>query len=175
MREFNKTTYSLVILTLVAVFAAGLVSCNSSGCTDNRSAIPLAGFYNSTDGFEVTLDSLEIYGIGAPGDSMVLSAGDAVNTVYLPMRSTKSSTAWCIAYKEANLDSLGVRDTITLDYFSQPYLADDECGAMYNYRLRKVSHTSYIIDSIGVVDSLITNADVVSIKIYFRTNSRNDF
>ena len=40
---------------------------------------------------------------------------------------------------------------------------------MYNYRIRRVDYTRHIVDSVAVVDSLITNNNLQQIRIYFRT------
>ena len=52
-----------------------LSNCGSNGCVDNRSSIPLAQFY-SYDAQETALsvDSISIFGIGQPTDSMLLVA-----------------------------------------------------------------------------------------------------
>ncbi len=45
---------------------------------------------------------------------------------------------------------------------------------MYAYRLRSVVHTTHLIDSITVPDSLITNVDRTSMQIYFRIATEGD-
>ena len=56
-----------------------LSNCGSNGCVDNRSSIPLAQFY-SYDAQETALsvDSISIFGIGQPTDSMLLDSAVAV-------------------------------------------------------------------------------------------------
>ncbi len=159
------------ILNIVAAFIACClaVSCNTSGCTDNRSSIPLAGFYSSGTGREITLDSLEVYGIGAPDSAYMLVAGEKASSVYLPMRSDNNTTSWCFHYCWKELDNELLNDTITFTYDSEPWFATDDCGAMYRYRLRTVSHTAHLIDSLTVTDSLVTNIDRACMNIYFRT------
>ncbi len=142
--------------------------CNTSGCLENQSAIPLAGFYSSATGEAATLNILRIHGVGAPGDSAILASGTAANQVYLPMRSTATSTEWCIAYTQQGIDKPEFNDTITFRYSSIPYFASEECGAMYYYRISSVETSTNLIDSVTVVDSLVTNADRISFKIYFR-------
>ncbi len=156
------------ISILIALTAA--VSCNTTGCLDNQSALPLAEFYGS-DLQAISLDSVEIRGIGAPNDSILSAAGTAVSEIYLPMRSTQESTSWCLAYRWKSLDYPQLYDTITFKYDSQPYFASEECGATYRYHVNQVENTTHLIDSVVMVDSLITNVDMVYIKIYFRTGS----
>ena len=43
-----------------------------------------------------------------------------------------------------------------------------ECGAMYNFNITSFAYTKNVIDSIAIPNSKITNADVVSIKIYMQ-------
>lgn len=67
------------------------------------------------------------------------------------------------------LDNPDLIDTVEFEYESIPYFASEECGASYRYRVTKVSHTTHLIDSVRMADSLITNIDRVAILIYFRT------
>lgn len=160
------------ILRLIAVGCAGcaMCGCSTDGCTDLRSAIPKADFLNSATAEPVSLDSLQVHGVGAPGDSLILAAGTAAQSVYLPMRSTATSTKWCLSYKWKLLDDPRLNDTITFGYTSEPYFASAECGAMYRYRIKEISYTTHIIDSVKAVDSLITNLDVSQLQIFFRVS-----
>ncbi|MDO4319163.1 MAG: DUF6452 family protein [Bacteroidales bacterium] len=160
----------LRILPAVGLIVCAAASCNTSGCYDNGSSIPLAGFYDSSRGTAISLDSLRISGIGAPADSALSHPGTAINEIYLPMHAGYPSTAWVIAYKWFDLDFPEANDTVTFDYESIPYFASEECGAMYAYRITRVGHTTHIIDSVTLTDSLITNADRQTIQIYFRTD-----
>ncbi len=45
---------------------------------------------------------------------------------------------------------------------------------MYYYRINRCTTTYNLIDSVVVADSLITNVDMVRIKIYFRTAETPD-
>lgn len=160
----------LRILPAIGLIACAAASCNSSGCYDNGSSIPLAGFYDSSTGNSIALDSLEISGIGAPADSVLSHPGRAIEEIYLPMHAGKPSTAWVIAYKWHDLDFAEANDTLTFDYESIPYFASEECGAMYAYRITRVAHTTHLVDSVTLTDSLITNVDRQTIQIYFRTD-----
>lgn len=164
----------LRVACIVAVCAAMLSACNTSGCQDNGSAIPLAGFYSSSTAREISLDSLAIFGLDAPADSALVRPGAAISEVYLPMRAGEDRTVWKFEYKQRALDHPANYDTITLAYESIPYFASVDCGAMYAYRLRSVAHTTHLIDSITVTDSLITNTDVRRLLIYFRTSGEGE-
>lgn len=161
---------ALLMVAIVATLPL-LTGCNTVGCTDNRSAIPLAGFYDS-EGKEIYIDSITIGGIGAPGDSLLLDCQRA-GAVYLPLRQTKESASFFVAYRQQALDYPELVDTITFNYRSIPYFASEECGALLEYRITRVSHTCHLIDSVAVVpaDSLIINVPVENIRLYFRTAS----
>lgn len=156
------------IATYIVAFVA-LAACNTTGCLDNQSAIPKAQFYSSADGKPVSLSNVEIRGVDAPHDSILVKSGEVVSEVYLPMRATKSTTSWRLHYDQDGLRDLD--DLVTFDYESLPYFASEECGAMYNYRITRCATTYNLIDSVVVADSLITNVDRVRIRIYLRTTT----
>lgn len=166
----KKATAALLTATSLCLTAG----CNTSGCLQNQSAIPLAGFYSSTTEEPVSLGIVQINGVGAPADSVLLEAGKAVSQVYLPMRSTASQTSWCLHYTQEGIDDPRLNDTISFAYDSEPYFDSEECGAMYRYRITAVSTTCHLIDSVAVTDSLISNVDIERIKIYFRISDDPD-
>ncbi len=153
--------------------AAAMAGCNSTGCLDNGSSIPLAGFYSSATYQQVALDSLEIYGIGAPNDSLLMGHGSH-SQVYLPMNPAADMVEWQIKYMYKELADAGVTDDILIYYRAFPYFASEACGAMYAYRITGVDYTRNLIDSIGLTDSLITNTDIERIKIFFRTSDAGE-
>ncbi len=46
---------SLLPIAVILTAAALTQSCNTSGCTDNQSALPLAGYYSSSSGAEISV------------------------------------------------------------------------------------------------------------------------
>lgn len=159
----------LAAAVLAALMGAALSSCNTSGCTDNHSALPLLGIYDYNDGASATLDSISFIGVGAPGDSMLVSPGQRVHQIYLPLRVDDRSCSFTIHYdyKLMGLDSPRFDDRITLDYVAEPYFASAQCGAMYRYRITSVSHTSHILRDVVISDSIIDNVERERIHLYF--------
>lgn len=154
----------MAVLSLVA-------SCTTDGCLNNQNSLPLAGFYSSSSGLPITLDSVDIGGVDAPHDSLLHSSGSNVSEVYLPFRSAAQVTSFYFHYTEQGLDDPKYNDTITFRYSSEPYFASEECGAMYRFRITDVRYTKHIIDSVGIADSVITNVDIQRIRIYMRTEA----
>ncbi len=160
-----------VTASLLAALIITLSSCNTSGCTDNQSSIPLAGFYSYNTLREISVDSISVGGVGAINDSLLINSASA-SKVYLPFRANQDSTSYFIRYEAKNLNYPELFDTITFKYKRIPYFASEECGAMYRYSIDKLNYTTHLIDSVGLVDSLITNADIETIRIYFRTEEK---
>ena len=147
--------------------------CNSEGCTDNHSALPLMGFYSAVTEEAITLDSIAVGGVGAPGDSLLVSPGNATGQVYLPFRSDAASTSFFIHYDYPGqgIASPALNDTLTFTYTSEPFFASEECGAMFRYRVTKVEHTRHILEYIEITDSLVTNVERERFKLYLRTTT----
>lgn len=158
-----------VIFSTAAMICA-TSGCNTQGCTDNRSALPLAGFYSSATKARIVLDSLDIGGVGAPGDSLLIHSGQSVQSLYLPFRYDSEETSFFIHYdyKEQGFDNPAFDDIITIGYTSEPYFASEECGAYYIYTIRSLNYTTHLIDSVAIVDSVINNIDMERIQVFFR-------
>lgn len=150
------------------VIASSLCSCSTDGCTENQSSIPLAGFYAVETGEAIAIGEIEIFGIGATGDS-ILNGFAATQQVYLPFRSTQNNTAFCFHYTQFGDSITAYNDTIWFEYEPTAYFVSEECGAMFHYKITSVRHTDIIIDSISLIDPEITNIDVERIKIFFKT------
>lgn len=145
---------------------AATAACSSTGCLDNRSAIPRAELFSSVTGKSQSFNGLEIHGVHAPNDSLLIRKNQSVSEFYLPMRSSYPSTEWCIHYVREGISDPTFNDTILFDYHSQPYFASEDCGAMYTYRITRMRTTTHVLDSVVILDSLITNVDIVRIRIY---------
>lgn len=159
---------TLISTLILGIILAGQWGCNTSGCSENRNAVPLAQFCSSPTGENIGLDSVEVSGVGAPGDTVLSVVGRPVSQVYLPMRPTYDNVAWCLSYKWKALDYPELNDTLSFEYSSVPVFASEECGVYYRYTIKIVEVTDHLIDSVQVVDSVITNFDKVYIKIFFR-------
>lgn len=131
----------------------------------------MAGFYSASNGQAISVSTLEIYGVGAPGDSVLYQSGEALSIAYLPFRSTSETTSFVFHYTQEDLEEESLNDTLTFTYTSSPYFASEQCGAMLNYEITNLRYTRHIIDSVEITDSLVTNADRERIKIYFRTST----
>lgn len=162
------------IISLVALSALMMTGCNAVGCTENQNSVPLAGYYSMSTGEEIVIDSLAISGEGAPNDSLLVGPSERASEVYLPLRSTATATTFVIKYMQKALAAYNFEDRITFYYESIPWFASEDCGAMYHYRITRVAHTTQLLDSIGISDSVVTNIERQTIKLYFRTSDPDE-
>lgn len=160
---------TIIIATILS--GAVMTGCSSSGCSDNQSALPLMGFYSSSTRQSMSLDSIDIGGIGAPHDSLLVHSGQEVSQLYLPFRQDQGSTSFRIHYnyKEQGLDDPAYDDIVTFHYTARPYFASEECGAMYIYIIDRVEYTRHLIEEIVIADSVINNVEMERIHLFFRT------
>lgn len=168
MRHRQIITFSAAIL----LSALCLSSCAGNDCLDNKSALPFAGLYASGTLQSLSVSDLTIYGIGAPGDSVLYQSATLKN-VYLPFRIDTDETRYVFRYDifaSEETDPAEIpSDTITFRYTRQPWFNNAACGATYNFELTDISWTSFVIDSISAVEAVITNKNIENLKIFFRT------
>lgn len=155
-------------LFAIVFLAVMMQACNTVGCTDNRSSIPLAEFYSSTTDLKISVDSFAIGGVGAPDDSLLVKPVRGTSQVYLPLRSEFDNASFFIAYRWEGMTDV-YNDTVRFDYEPIPYFASEECGAMYRYLIKKVTYTTHLLDSVVMLDTLITNLNIPSVRFYYPT------
>lgn len=156
----------LAIFTLLVGMAVALWSCSSTGCIENKSSIPLAGFYDSKSKKTVRISGVNINGVGS--ETFLLSSGESSAQVYLPLRSQQRSTSFCFNYATDTITGAQLNDTITFEYDAEPHFVSEECGAMYYYKINALRYTQIMIDSVKLEENIITNTDIERVKIYFR-------
>lgn len=158
-------------LPYIAASLVAMAAGCTEDCTENRNALPLAGFYGSGSPAEnVTVDSLEVYGIGAPSDSVLFDGGEAVGSLYLPFRIDSDTTAYVFRPVNRAAVAAGVTDTVRFVYDRIPRLVSAECGASYVFRMRGIYCSTQFIDSVTCPGGEIDNTDTENIHIYFRQN-----
>lgn len=155
-------------LSLLAVFAALLVAaCTNDECLENKNALPYAAFYTSQiEPASVSLDSVTIYGIGAPGDSLLADTASNVSSIYLPFDIEADKSSFVIRYEA--LKSAENADTITFTYDAKPFFVSAGCGVSYQYEIKDIATTHLLIDSVTCPAGTITNVAGTNINIYFK-------
>ena len=151
-----------IFLVLVA---AGVLGACSDTCTENKNALPLAGFYVISDGTEqkVSIDSLEVRGIGAPGDSVLSRAGSSMSQIYLPFRIDSDTTEYVFIRRYGTFVS---ESKVTFVYSRTPRFVSVECGVSYMFDMRKIECSGNLIDSVTCPQGFIDNTAIENLKIY---------
>lgn len=161
---------SIFLSLLLGMF----VGCSTSECYDNKNSLPLAGFYSSQETPQsISLDSISILGIGAPGDSILQDSVRSLSQVYLPFRIDQNSTTYAIYYLAGLPGIYHMYDEITFNYEIIPMFVSSACGAVYYYKMTSIEHTNNFIDSVVCPNGEITNANIENLKIYFRVATEN--
>ena len=161
---------AIAAVILPALIAGAVCGCSSDECLDNKNSLPLAGFYSSEEPLQaVSLDSLEIAGVGVPGDSLLHEGKRTLSQTYLPFRIDQPVTRYVFRYLKKDFAALGLADTITFRYDIEPYFVSSACGAVYNYKITSIETTHVAIDSVVCPSGIITNAPVENLRVYFRT------
>lgn len=151
-----------IMLLALCLFTA---ACSDESCYENGSSLPLATLYLGEA--QQTIPGLTVMGIGAPGDSLLLNNG-AAKELYLPLRASVQSTSFMFGRWLINgTDTVMVRDTVTLDYQPVEYFHSAECGAMFNFNMKNVRHTTHGIDSVVLMTDVVTNSQLPALRIHF--------
>ena len=149
------------------VLSAVMAGCSTGACYDNQNSLPKAGFYSASTGNAVSVSGISVGGVGAPNDSLLCGPSETVTEVYLPFRPDEKSTSF--TFKSGLFAAL-----VTFTYETTPYFASADCGAVWRFRIRSVNWSGTLIDSIAVVDSVITNVDAMQLKIFLNDSGPED-
>ena len=150
-----------------------LHACNSTGCTDNKSSLPLAGFYSYQTLQPVTIQNISVGAVNAPDDSLLIEAGNA-SKLYLPFNiGGKTIQRFSYGIWTKDLTTQGISTplhSITTAYLT---LLQKNAEPSYQYEVVSYTHTSHHIDSVSVPRPVINNIDRESIQLFFRTFDTN--
>lgn len=154
----------------IASSVLALASCSTDECYDNRNALPLADLYSSEPTPQrISLDSISVWGVGVPRDSMLLDAARNVQQIYLPFSIERPSASFVIRYDALRrIDPSVPDDTLSFSYKQRPVFESQACGVFYRFDDIAVSHTSFLIDSVTCPKGYIDNSPSANLHIYFR-------
>lgn len=162
-----------ILIIAAALLASG--GCTTNDCSDNQNSLPLAGFYSSqVVPKPIAVDSISVYGLHAPGDSLLLDSAVKVQEVYLPFRIDEKSTTYVLSYHQKAISDSRLNDTVTFCYRSEPYFVSIGCGAIYKYVMEGIDYTTHLLDSVTCPAGVITNAPIQNLRIYFRVEESEE-
>lgn len=168
-RVFRHAPGTLIMAALLA-----MAGCANDECFENKNSLPLAGFYSSDSVPKaIVLDSISVFGIGAPGDSILHDSVAGLKETYLPFRIDTGETSYVIRYLSGLPGKLHIADTISFIYEIKPWFVSSACGAVYYYEIASIRTTKHIIDSVTCPQGVIDNKNAENIRIYFRVSTEN--
>lgn len=168
--HLSKHSIQLSASLLMAINLLLFHSCGSDDCEGNHSALPLAGFYSSdTSSTPISIIGLSVEGENAPNDSILLNNAVGVSQCYLPLRIDEDNTTYSFSIAADSVTTY--RSNVTFYYDVEPYFVSAACGAVYNYRIKKISCEGNLIDSVVCPGNLITNANIENLRIYVATSN----
>ena len=174
--KIKKIIRRLIGPSILLNIIVGILSgCATNECYDNKNSLPLAGFYSSQRIPQaISLDSISILGIGAPGDSILQDSVRSLSQVYLPFRIDQNSTTYEIRYLAGLAGEYRLKDIITFNYEIVPEFVSSACGTVYYYKIESIDYTTTFIDSVICPTGEITNVNLENIKIYFRVSEEEE-
>lgn len=133
-------------------------SCTKESCNEDTEVLMRAVFYSSESGEELSIDSLDIYGLNIP-DSVICSMSTLKN-IDLPLNSSTSHCSFVII-------NGGRADTIEIYYESSLKLLSSACGYIYLHELEEVLYTTNDITNILITNKSVNPVNEENIQIFF--------
>ncbi len=166
----------LPLVALTVSLSGVIASCGSDECYDNRNAIPLADLYTaSPTPQKISIDSISVWGIGVPRDSMILDTALNVQQINFPFRIDENETSFVVRYDAIRrIFPQAPDDTISFSYVNVPQFQSESCGVFYRYDDVTIRHTTFMIDSVTCPDGYIDNTPSANIRIYFHNESTEE-
>ena len=166
-----------IIIPALSALILSLGACATDECLDNKNSLPLAGFYSSALSPEaVSVDSVSLLAIGAPGDSLILNNARNVSQAYLPFNLDSRQTTFRLYYDFTASANGGqpLYNDITFSYEIKPWFVSSACGAIYKYQIEEIRSTTLFLDSVTCPSGIIDNTPGQNIFFYFRTSGEGE-
>lgn len=150
------------------ILASCLISCSDDTCSDNRNALPLAGFYvgGQNEDTPVSVAGIAVVGVGLKGDSVLSEASASKEKIYLPFRIDSDETRYAFV-SQTNEGEVLMADTVTFLYSRTPRFVSASCGVSYIFNIRKITAQGLLIDSVTCPAGYIDNRNEENLRIYF--------
>jgi len=153
MKNVFLTPVSLSLSLLMLV-----ISCTEESCDQPTGVLMKAGFYSAETEENISVDSLDIYGLNVP-DSMICS-GSNLNKIGLPLNPSASRCTFVMV-------NGGRSDTIEILYHSSLEFLSRACGYIYLHEIEEIIFTENDITDIYIMNKLVNPGDEENIQILF--------
>lgn len=161
MKTNQSRFFQQAVLLVLLLGAALLPSCTQEELCEDVTQNPMGVRFYALTGetsSAVTVDSLTVYGVGMPQDSIYANQLE-VQALELLLDPSKDSTGFVMVFPLAT-------DTIWVKYQRHATLISVECGFMEEYTLLSATFTENVIDSLVINTDLVTNQADEHIQIF---------
>lgn len=163
----KKSLHRLYAPVAALVVLLALAACNAEVCLDRKSSIMTVSFYAFGDTtMRVRIDSLTVYGIGQPADSLLLDKL-SVSSFQGALRSDRNATQYVLHYEQTGLNPRYSHDTLTFVYHAYVEFETAECGAIYNYVIDEFRYTTWQIIGAEMRTAEIDNHETENVRLYY--------
>ena len=147
------------LLPLALLFAAILnLSCSRGSCDQDTEVLLNAGFYSAESLENISVDSLEVFGIGIPDSSLYSMV--TLKNILLPLNPSTNDCSFVVI-------NGGRADTIDITYSRNLVFLSRECGYTYHFEINEVFFTRNDISNIIITNKSVIPGDEENIQIYF--------
>ncbi len=151
----------------IILFATAMVSsCQTNNqCDTATESLVKINFY-TIDSIEqaVFVSPISVYGVGR-SDSL-LYENDSISSVSIPLSPNAETIGFVF-------DIGTYSDEILFEYKTSTYLESMDCGFIANYEINSVTYSTNIIDTIIILNNMVTIDNEEHIKLYFKNNNPN--
>lgn len=152
-------------LLLTGCFSFSFIACDETECTESTVVEFYGNFYNVRDNTVYT-DTLAIYGIGAPNDSLLIDSM-SIKSISLPLKLTDTETSFVFDFINRAKAAI-VRDTVFVYHQNNVHFISDACGCVMFFSIDSIAYTKHKIDSIAINLKDVINEPQENIQLFFR-------
>ena len=109
-------------------------------------------------GYELWLSIERVKGV-------LLNRKSEADRLEIPLSFTAERDTFFFQY------SARLADTVWVEHLNHPYFSSMDCGTVMHYRIKSISSTHHLIDSIQVVEPEVTNMLKENVKIYYTVSN----
>lgn len=157
--EMKKKLMWMIILPAIIC----ICSCHDSYTICNSSKVVnfTAGFYRHTGGVDVSQPAPSFSLFLLNGSSPVYSTVVNATSFTLPLNPATDSAKYLISVTGSS------PDTLTIVYTTQSVNLSLDCGNIFENNITALRTTTHTLDSVKIVQPVITNEPLENARIYF--------
>ncbi|MGL4993786.1 MAG: DUF6452 family protein [Bacteroidales bacterium] len=159
--------YKILLALLSLILLPSIVGCGNEGCQETISVNARCSFYKKSNNKSFSFDSITVYGVGAPDDSLLYNRSTSQSYVKLPLKKFTEESSYVFHFQGAESEIIDKKDTVTFYYKNQSYFISEDCGTVVHHLVDSVIYTRHYIDSLIIAKQSIINLDEENLLLLF--------